>query len=207
MQLAAEYKKPTIVARINEEGYIKGSGRGLNESELKDFKQFLQGSSLFEYCEGHPNAFGCSIKETNLDSLFNYSNIELKDINFNEEFFDVNFIFNANEDFLNLIYEIDKIKETFGQKNPEPLIVVENIIVTKKNITIMGERQNTIKIVYNNMTYILFKAEDFITTTLNLDEFNLDIIGKANLNYYGGRYTPQIKIETYELKIKNKFDF
>ena len=64
----------------------------------------------------------------------------------------------------------------------------------------MGESQNTIKIVYNNMTYILFKAEDFIATTLNLDEFNLDIIGKANLNYYGGRYTPQIKIETYELK-------
>ena len=138
MQLAAEYKKPTIVARINEEGYIKGSGRGLNESELKDFKQFLQGSSLFEYCEGHPNAFGCSIKETNLDSLFNYSNIELKDINFNEEFFDVNFIFNANEDFLNLIYEIDKIKETFGQKNPEPLIVVENIIVTKKEYNYNG---------------------------------------------------------------------
>lgn len=207
MQLAAEYKKPTIVARINEEGYIKGSGRGLNESELKDFKQFLQESSLFEYCEGHPNAFGCSIKEANLDSLLNYSNIELKDINFNEEFFDINFIFNANEDFSDLIYEIDKIKETFGQKNPEPLIVVENIIVTKKNITIMGESQNTVKIIYNNMTYILFKAEDFITTTLNLDEFNLDIIGKANLNYYGGRYTPQIKIETYELKIKNKFDF
>ncbi len=52
MQLAAKYKKPTIVARLNDEGYVRGSIRGLNDSELKDFKSFLNESGFFEYCEG-----------------------------------------------------------------------------------------------------------------------------------------------------------
>lgn len=52
MQLSAKYKKPTIVARLNDEGYIRGSARGLNQSELKDFKQFVTDSGLFEYAQG-----------------------------------------------------------------------------------------------------------------------------------------------------------
>lgn len=38
MQLGAKYKKPTIVARLGEDGMIKGSARGLDKSALKDFK-------------------------------------------------------------------------------------------------------------------------------------------------------------------------
>lgn len=51
-QLATQYKHPTIVARLNDKGYVKGSMRGLNESDLKDFKQFINDSQLFEFCEG-----------------------------------------------------------------------------------------------------------------------------------------------------------
>lgn len=52
MKLAAKYKKPTIVARLNEEGEIKGSSRGLNESELKSFKDFMDKSGLFTFTAG-----------------------------------------------------------------------------------------------------------------------------------------------------------
>ena len=38
MQLSAKFKRPTIVARLNNEGYVRGSARGSNESELKSFK-------------------------------------------------------------------------------------------------------------------------------------------------------------------------
>ena len=47
-QLSARYNKPTIVARLNDEGYIRGSARGLNKSELKSFKDFLNNTNLFE---------------------------------------------------------------------------------------------------------------------------------------------------------------
>ena len=52
MQLAAKYKRPTVVARLNKEGYCRGSIRGLNNSELKDFKGFLNETGMFEYVEG-----------------------------------------------------------------------------------------------------------------------------------------------------------
>lgn len=58
MQLSSKFQRPTMVARRNDEGYLRGSCRGLNESELTSFKQFLDNSGLFEYTAGHDNAFG-----------------------------------------------------------------------------------------------------------------------------------------------------
>ena len=52
MQLSAKYKRPTIVARLNKEGYCRGSIRGVSNSELKDFKGFLNETGMFEYVEG-----------------------------------------------------------------------------------------------------------------------------------------------------------
>ena len=43
MKLSAKYKKPTIVARKSPDGINKGSMRGLNQSELRSFKEFLEG--------------------------------------------------------------------------------------------------------------------------------------------------------------------
>lgn len=52
MELSQKFKRPTIVARLNDEGMIRGSARGLNDSELTDFKDFLTNSNYFEYAQG-----------------------------------------------------------------------------------------------------------------------------------------------------------
>lgn len=52
MKLAAKYQRPTIVARLNDEGEIKGSSRGLNESELTSFKNFMDESGYFTFTAG-----------------------------------------------------------------------------------------------------------------------------------------------------------
>ena len=52
MGVAADHKKPVLLGRINNEGYLKGSMRGRGESELKDFKEFLLKSGYIEYVEG-----------------------------------------------------------------------------------------------------------------------------------------------------------
>ena len=52
MGIAAKYKKPTLIGRTNSEGYLKGSIRGCDDSELKDFRQFLLDSGFMEYVEG-----------------------------------------------------------------------------------------------------------------------------------------------------------
>lgn len=52
MKLSALYKRPTIVARRCEDGINKGSMRGLNQSELRSFKEFLEKSGLFTLVAG-----------------------------------------------------------------------------------------------------------------------------------------------------------
>ena len=58
MQLSQQYKRPTIVARLNDEGYIRGSIRGLSNSELTSFKNFMDESGYFTFTAGHDNASG-----------------------------------------------------------------------------------------------------------------------------------------------------
>ena len=52
MQLSQKYKRPTIVARLNPQGYVRGSIRGLSNSELSSFKEYLDSTGLFEYVQG-----------------------------------------------------------------------------------------------------------------------------------------------------------
>ena len=86
MNLAAEYKKPTMLGRLGTDNKFRGSCRGINESELKDFRQFLLDSNLMEFAEGHANSFGFEIKNNNIPKLINYANTKLATVNFNEGF-------------------------------------------------------------------------------------------------------------------------
>ena len=199
-RLAAKYKHPTMIGRLNSEGYDKGSIRGINDSELQDFKQYLLDTGLFEYVQGHANAAGYSLKDTNLKELHNRANSDLAHIDFGNKYYEVCFSrYGAEKDIEQLIKEIDKYNEIFGQFNPEPLIYIEDINVTKDDIQIMGKNADTVKITYNGIVYMKFQAKDFIEELNGLDEISLNVVGKANLNFWGGTYTPQIFIEDYEL--------
>lgn len=115
MKLAAKYQKPTIVARLNEDGEIKGSLRGLNESELTSFKDFLDQSGFFTFTAGHANAAGCGILDKNLDSFHKYANKELADIDFGENWYDVNFErIAADSDIRDLIMDITSHDDIWG---------------------------------------------------------------------------------------------
>ena len=46
MKLAARFKRPAIVARLNAEGYDRGSIRNVADCELTDLKQFLNDSGF-----------------------------------------------------------------------------------------------------------------------------------------------------------------
>jgi len=58
MNIAASHKKPVILGRTSPDGCLKGSIRGRESSELKDFRKFLLDSRLMEFVEGHSNAAG-----------------------------------------------------------------------------------------------------------------------------------------------------
>ena len=201
MQLSARYKRPTIVARLNREGYDRGSARGLNQSELKDFKQFLIDSGMFEYAQGHANAFGVSIPDAKLRDFHAYANQALSSIDFGENVYDVHFARTSDApDLSELVIDVARAGGIWGQGNPEPLIYIEGIPVNSSNYRVMGSNADTIKIEYNGMSFLKFKAKDFIDELKQYGSCTLNIIGRANLNEWGGRVSPQMFIDDYEIE-------
>ena len=210
MGIAAKYKKPTMLGRTTPGGYLKGSIRGREESELKDFKGFLNYSGFTEFVEGHPNAAGFSMKKNDIGRLNIFANTELKDINFNENFYEADFIVPANySDLYDLVYSIGENNKYWGQGCKEPVIIVEDLTIPKSAIKIMGTKGDTMKIVFNNMTYLFFKAADAIEEFHNTegDTIKLNIAGRASLNSFRGNVTPQIIVDQYEIKPVSLYDF
>lgn len=200
MKLCAKYKHPTIVARLNSEGYNRGSARGLNQSELDDFKQFMNASGYVEYAQGHANAFGISIKDEDLRAFHEYANAKLADYNFGEKIFDVDFVrFQNDHDLSQLIFELGEYPDVWGQNNNEPLICIPNITLSHDDIIIMGQKNDTVKIQLGDVSLIKFRATEMIDELNRCNEIKLSIVGKPNINEYMGRESAQIFIEGYEI--------
>lgn len=208
MKIAAKYKHPAMVLRLGPDGYDKGSMRGVNQSALTSFKDFLNESGFVESM-GHDNAAGAIIKDENLSAFHAYANEKLANIDFGENYYDINFERNVTSpDLDRLITDISRHDDIWGQSNNVPLIHVKGLIVEPDEISIIGKNSDTVKIEKNGITYIKFKAKDMIEDLSKYSEtINIEIVGEANLNEWGGRTTPQIFIKDYEIKKENIFEF
>ena len=200
MKLSAKFKRPTIVARLNNEGYNRGSMRGLNQSELVSFKDFLTESGMFEYVQGHDNAAGCSIPDSMLSKFHKWANDALVDINFGENCYDVNFErIAADDDIRDLILDIGTHNGIWGQQNGEPLIHIKDINITMNDVKIMGKTSDTVKIEKFGISYMKFRAKDLIEELKKYPQMKLEVVGKANVNHWAGNVIPQIFIEDIEV--------
>ena len=208
MQLSQRYKRPTIVARLNDQDYIRGSIRGLSNSELGSFKAFLDSTGLFEYVQGHDNAAGCSIKNSDLNRLHEAANKELAKYNFGENYYEVDFERKASEkDLEDLIYDLAQYKFVWSQQNTEPMVHVSNIIINRSDVQVMGKNKDTVKIVKNGIAYMKFFAKEMIEELGKYEKIRIEVVGKANLNEWNGITTPQLFIESYEIKEDNLLEF
>lgn len=201
MKLAAKFKRPTIVARLNPEGYNRGSMRGMNQSELTSFKQFLEDSAMFEYVSGHDNAAGISIYNSHLRDFHNWANNALVNIDFGENCHDVNFErIAADSDLADIIQDIGNHNGIWGQQNPEPLIHVSDINISASDVQVMGKNKDTVKFEKFGIAYMKFHAKDLIEQLKQYSSMKIEVVGRANMNEWGGRVTPQIFIEDIEVK-------
>ena len=201
MKLAAKFKKPTIVARLNDEGYIRGSARAVSNSPLPNLKSFFTNSGFFEYAMGHEGAHGISISNKKLSDFHDWANKELADINFGEGVYDVNFSrAAADKDIEDIIFDLAKYENTWGQNNPEALIYIHDLNINRNDYQIIGKDKTTIKIEKFGITYLKFHAKKMIEELEQLNEIKMELIGKTNVNEFAGRITPQIFIEDYEVQ-------
>ncbi len=149
----------------------------------------------------HANAAGCSIKDKDLEAFHSYANEELSTIDFGEGVYDVNFVrAAADPDLEDLIFDLAEYEDVWGQNNPEALIYIHDLNITKNDIQILGRNKDTIKIVKFGIAYMKFFAKDMIKELEDFNEIKINLVGKPNLNEWMGNYTPQIFIENYELE-------
>lgn len=209
MGVVSKYKKPVILGRIDTNGILRGSARGVNGSELLSLKKFLEESGLVVEVAGHSNAHGVTIKSSNIDKLIAYANRELANINFNEGFYEVDFIVNGNCSYLDqMIEELAAGGEYWGQGCPEALIAVENISIDTNQISYKGADRTTVAFTFNGIEYIKFKDEKLVDYLSQFNgKINLSVVGTPQINEWGGRKTKQIMLKEIEIKQSNEFDF
>lgn len=206
-RLTNKYSRPTIVARANDDGYIRGSARAIKTENMDSFKQYLEESEMFEYVLGHPLAFGCSISSYNLDKFFSYSNDSLKDVELGEKCYSVNFIRDAmDNDIDNLIRDVGEYEYIWSNQNDEPTLYIDNIILSANEIQIIGTNRDTVKFIKNGITYIKFKANELIDELSGMKDIIMKIVGRCNINEWNGIKNPQIIIDDYEI-IDNMYGF
>ena len=206
-RLTNKYSRPAIVARANDDGYIRGSARAIKTENMDSFKQYLEESEMFEYVLGHPLAFGCSISNYNLDKFFSYSNDSLKDVELGEKCYSVNFIRDAmDNDIDNLIRDVGEYGYIWSNQNDEPTLYIDNIILSTNEIQIIGTNRDTVKFTKNGITYIKFKANELIDELSGMKDIIMKIVGRCNINEWNGIKNPQIIIDDYEI-IDNMYGF
>lgn len=213
-QLMAKYQRPVLLLNkvINEDESIswEGSGRGYDKSRLTDFKEFLNQSGMVMYAEGHANAFGSGIKDTDFDTFINYVNTQLKDFDFSP-CYRVDYIFNGANFKGSDIVELAELKPLWGQYVEEPLIAIENINVHCSNVSLMSADKNpTLKITLNNGTSLIkFKSsqEEYEQFKTDLGCITINVVGRCERNIWNGIVSPQIMIEDYEIVGEQKYYF
>lgn len=203
-QLMSKYKRPVLLLhKVVEDGIVRwqGSGRGYDKSKLDDLKGFLNESGFVQFAEGHANAFGTAIENTDFDDFIEYANNELADLDFSASY-KVDFIYDSYNFSTDYILDIAGLKRLWGKDIEESLVALENVIVTKNNITLMSPNKNpTLKIALKNgLSLIKFKSSQEEYETLATDGYvKINIVGTCEENEWMGNISAQLIIKEYEI--------
>lgn len=204
-----KYQKPTLILNKiieGEEIYWEGSGRGCG---IEDTRQFLIDTNLVEFAEGHAQAFGVKIKDSNCAPLIEYINKALKNFDFSP-CYKIDFIYNVNLFNSKDILQIADLKSLWGKGVEEPLVLIQDLKITKNNLHLMSpDNKPTLKInLSKDIEIIKFKSSKEEYENLLSDGYTLiNVIGKCSKNEWNGKITAQIIVDDYEIKEKYRYYF
>ena len=202
-----QYAKDKNILEVSYKVSYQGSARGCDMVGVTEFKDICAATQVVDYVAGHQGAFGLGIPAENIDEFISRTDSALVDMP-NEPIYYVDFIWNSTDNFGQDILDIARLEKYIGKDFTEPLVVVQNVEITKNNIQMM--KSNTVKITLpNGVSMIRFNMPD--------EEFNqlysengsvvIDVIGKCNINEWLGNEYPQIKIEDYNVRKKVAYVF
>ena len=79
--------------------------------------------------------------------------------------------------------------------------------VTWDDIDVVGKNQDTLRIHKNGITFIKFFAKDLIEELKQHNKLKIELVGRASVNEWGGRRTPQILISAIDFKEDSVMEF
>lgn len=230
-KIAAKYQRPCCVltkTMENDPGHItflpsgdevfvtgaarvlyQGSARGYEATGITDFKKICEKCGA-EWAQGHGNAFGVCVEETNLNSFISNIDNELEDIT-NEIVYWVDYIYTGTDVPMEDIFDLATLKPLFGKDMPETLIAIKDLKITKGMVNVYRKSSNTLKIsLPSKVSLMLFNATDELCDKLeNMTSayISADFVGKPAINEYMGNYSAQIMIEDFEITGEGKYLF
>lgn len=182
-----------------------GSGRNNPAAGVESLQQLAMDSGYFTLAQGHDNALGIAIPDSNVDAFLAYSNGLLKDCDFSLTYnVDVEFL--ANKIDAADILELADAENIWGQGVDEPLVAIKNVSITKDNINLFG---STLKIsLPENISIVKFKSSQDEFDTLYPGEgcVIIDVVGRCMRNT-GWDNGPQIIMEDYNIVRKQEYYF
>lgn len=208
MKLSDKYMRPCLVLRRkknNDNISYCGSGRNFDYSPISDLKAYLNSLELFDFVQGHKNAFGVSIPNYNVPIAIRKINEGLKQIKFQKEYL-VDFILDKEELSVGFIKDIYDMRDIFCQGVKEPFVVIRNVRLIREDTCFVGKTESTIKYVdfETGIAFLKFRCnenDELFNRFKNKTDESIGIInlvGKVTLNVFNSIITPQVIIEDYE---------
>jgi len=204
------YRRPCILVYIGEDGFGHGSARAPSSIEaFADFRQQCKDSGICTYAEGHPQAFGIGIHNSRIGDLTRYFNAKYDGVDVSPTY-EVDFIIDFDDPYLeDVIFDLVRLEGEWGTGIKEPLIAITNVQLDTSTATLMSANKNpTLKVECPTGVEIMkFKSsrEEYDSLIIPYDPNTATqsrmatFVGKASINEWGGKVTPQIITEAYEV--------
>jgi single-stranded-DNA-specific exonuclease len=205
MELVKAYNKPALVLRktsMDGKTLYCGSGRSKDFDGLSSLLDFIRDTKDSEYAEGHDNAFGVWFTEEGYEKFIKDSNEKLKDVDFNNELFEVDYWFKNKTNNL-MLTDFAKAYRLYGAGIPQPKFAF-TIQLDSNGIKGIGKDKSTLRIDYNGLSFIMFGASDILKTIKPNQFYEATIVGRSQINNYMGKESTQIVIDGVEFKTCEK---
>lgn len=210
IKLAEKYNKPCILVKKHIDDTDKknikitygGSARNIDHSPIDSFKDIVNDTYAFNFANGHPNAFGVDFDIDKIDEINALFNEVLQDVEYDSTY-RCDFIVDIENMNVGIVTELaSKLEHIVSQGIEEPMLVIENICLSKNEFEIFGKNEDTISFNIDGIKYVQFKCKennelyDFLQNAWDdEDTVTFNIVGKPTINEYNGIKTPQIIIE------------
>ena len=210
-KVANTIDKPTLVLRRDreEDGKVvyKGSARNFKNSYVLDFKQDLLDSGLVLFAAGHSNAFGLEIYGENVIKLQRWFDEKYENVDASKTFY-VDYLLDGSVPFY-IVREINEMKSLFSNFVETPFVGCQNVQVSSGDVQILesqnGNKRFSFKI--DDVEFIKFKLDEddemirAVQNSFGDEVFNISLVGKVSVSMYGGKATPQMIIEAYDVEV------